>query len=79
LPLIYQGRGLGVGYRLDLLVEDRVIIEVKSVERLDRVHMAQLISYLRLADRRVGFLFNFNVRRLADNGIRRIVNGVPDA
>jgi GxxExxY protein len=78
LPLIYRGRPMGIGYRLDLLVENRVIIEVKSVDRLEPVHTAQLLSYLRLADRRVGLLFNFNVKWLVEHGLRRVANGAPD-
>jgi GxxExxY protein len=67
---------VGVGYRLDLLVENRVIVEVKSVERLEPVHTAQLLSYLRLSDHPVGLLLNFNVKWLVENGLRRVVNGI---
>jgi len=74
-PLLYRGRPVGHGYRVDLLVEDLVIVEVKAVERLDLIHSAQLLAYLRLARRRVGLLVNFNVRWLADDGIKRLVNG----
>jgi GxxExxY protein len=77
LPLVYRGRTLDCGYRIDLLVEGLVIVEVKSVERFDRVHLAQLISYLRLSGCRLGLLINFNVRWLAGQGIRRVVNGFP--
>ncbi len=59
-------------YRLDLLVEDRVIVELKTVERLTPVHRAQLLSYLRLTERRVGLLFNFNVKVLT-SGFERLV------
>jgi len=75
LPVIYRGHRLDCGYRIDLLVENDVIVEVKSVERLERVHSAQLLSYLRLAKRRFGLLFNFNVTWLVDQGLKRIVNG----
>jgi GxxExxY protein len=75
LPVIYRGHRLDCGYRIDLLVENDVIVEVKSVERLERVHSAQLLSYLRLAKRRFGLLFNFNVIWLVDQGLKRIVNG----
>ena len=77
LPLMYRGRRLDCGYRLDLLVEDAVIVEVKSVERLERVHGAQLRSYLKQSTLKLGLLINFNVKWLQD-GIRRIVNGFPE-
>jgi GxxExxY protein len=70
----YHGRSAGLGYRLDLIVEDRVIVEVKSVGRLEPVHSAQLLSYLRLANKGVGLLFNFNVTVLTRDGLRRIFN-----
>lgn len=73
LPLIYQGVKLEVGYRIDLLVDDCVIVEVKSVEALAPIHEAQVISYLKLSGRKVGLLINFNVLHLKD-GIRRLVN-----
>ena len=72
MPLIYKGVQLDCGYRLDLLVEDTVIIEIKAVEELHPIHEAQLISYLKLSGCRVGLLINFNVRLLKD-GIRRLV------
>jgi GxxExxY protein len=78
LPLIYRGQPMGVGYRLDLLVEDTVIVEVKAVHRFEPVHTAQLISYLRLTDRHLGLLFNFNVKWLASQGLRRVVREFPD-
>src|SRR5262245_19767825 len=78
LPLTYRGRVLDCGYRIDLLVEDSVIVEVKSIERFDRVHFAQLRSYLRLRRCKVGLLVNFNVKWLVRDGIRRMVNGFPD-
>ena len=73
LPIVYDGIQLDAGYRIDLLVEDSVIVEIKSMERILPVHEAQLLSYLRLSDLRLGLLINFNVRLLRD-GIRRIVN-----
>ncbi len=73
LPLVYQGVKLEVGYRIDLLVNDCVIVEVKSVEALAPIHEAQVISYLKLSGRKVGLLINFNVLHLKD-GIRRLVN-----
>ena len=72
MPLIYKGRKLDLGYRLDLLVEDKVVIEVKSVECLIPVHTAQLMTYLKLSGCRVGLLINFNVVFLKE-GIRRII------
>jgi GxxExxY protein len=77
LPLIYRGRRLDCGYRLDLLVEDAIIVEVKSVERLERVHSAQLLSYLKQSKLKLGLLINFNVKWLQD-GIKRVVNGFPE-
>jgi GxxExxY protein len=72
LPLIYKGVHLDCGYRLDLLVENSVIIEIKTVDALSPIHEAQLISYLKLSGCLVGLLINFNVRLLKD-GIRRFV------
>lgn len=72
VPLIYKEVNLEVGYRLDLLVEDAVIMEVKAVEQLAPVHEAQLLSYLKLSGRRLGLLINFNVPVLKD-GFRRMV------
>ena len=76
-PITYRGRQLDRGYRIDLLVERSVLVEVKSIERLERVHNAQVLSYLRLLKRRVGLLINFNVPWL-QNGIKRIVNAFPE-
>lgn len=73
VPLTYKGRYLGE-YRLDLLVEDAVVVEVKAVERFDPVHEAQLLTYLRLTGKRVGLVINFN-RRLLREGIKRLVLG----
>jgi len=78
LPVIYKGVRLDCGYWLDLVVDDRVIIEVKAVEKLTSVHDAQLLSYLRLYGCRVGLVINFHVSILK-NGIRRIVNEFPDS
>jgi GxxExxY protein len=73
LPIVYKGLRLDVGYRLDLVIERSLIIELKAVERLDRVHMSQMLSYLKLSGYGLGLLINFNVPRLKD-GIRRIAN-----
>jgi GxxExxY protein len=75
LPVSYDGVRIELGYRLDLLVGGLVIIEVKAVEQLTDVHRAQLLGYLRLGDKRLGYLLNFNVKLLKD-GIVRIVNGL---
>jgi GxxExxY protein len=72
-PVIYDGLEIEVGYRLDLLVEDLIIIELKSVEQLAPIHQAQLLTYLKLSSKQLGFLMNFNVPMIKD-GIRRIAN-----
>lgn len=69
----YDGMVLDVGYRLDLLVEEIVIVELKSVDELAPIHKAQLLSYLRLSKKRIGLLLNFNVERMKD-GIIRLAN-----
>jgi len=68
----YEGLTLAVGYRLDLLVEDQIVVEVKSVETLTRLHEAQALTYLRISNKRIAFLMNFNVV-LFKQGVRRIV------
>jgi len=73
LPLHYKGHTLDAALRLDMLVADRVIVEVKSVERFLPIHEAQLLTYLKLSGRRLGLLINFNVLMLKD-GVRRLVN-----
>jgi GxxExxY protein len=78
LPVVYKDVKLDCGYRLDLVVEDSVVIEVKAVERLAPIHDAQLLSYLRLSEKRVGLLINFHVRVLK-NGLKRIVHDFPDS
>lgn len=75
LPVIYKGINLEVGYRVDLLVEESVIIEIKSVETLHDVHKKQLLTYLKLAEKKIGILVNFNVARLVDKeSVIRIIN-----
>jgi GxxExxY protein len=76
IPVIYKNVHLDCGYRLDLLVEDKVIVEIKAVDELAPIHQAQLLSYLKLSGCKVGLLINFNVPLLKD-GIRRVVNGFP--
>ncbi len=72
LPIEYKGVQLGSGYRLDLVVENKVIVELKSVDALEEIHEAQLLTYLRLTGSKVGLLINFNVTVLR-NGIKRMV------
>lgn len=74
LPLNYRGINLDCGYRIDILVEDKVIIEVKSVNELKNVHRAQTLTYLKLSNYKLGILINFNVARIKD-GIKRVING----
>lgn len=74
LPLIYEEVKLDVGYRIDLIVENKFIIEVKSVEILNEVHLAQVLTYLRLSNCKLGLLINFNVKLLKE-GVRRVING----
>jgi GxxExxY protein len=78
LPVVYRDVKLDCGYRLDLVVEDSVVVEIKAVEQLVPIHDAQLLSYLRLSGKRVGLLVNFHVRVLK-NGLKRIVNEFPDS
>jgi len=77
LPLVYKDVKCDLGYRLDLLVENTVIVEIKSVEALNDIHMTQLLTYLKLSDRKLGLLINFNVTLLKD-GIRRMVNNLKE-
>ena len=72
LPVLYKGVALDVGYRLDLVVEDAVIVEIKAVEALSRLHEAQLITYLKLSKLRLGYLINFNAE-LFKQGLKRLV------
>jgi GxxExxY protein len=74
VPLVYKSINLDCGYRLDLLVEDKIIVEIKSVDQLMPIHQAQLLSYLKLSGCKVGLLINFNVKLLKD-GIRRLIHG----
>ena len=73
MPLVYDEVKLDVGYRIDLMIESKVIIEIKSVEYLNDVHLAQVLTYLKLSGCRLGLLINFNVKYLKD-GIKRVVN-----
>jgi len=73
LPVVYKGVHVECGYRLDLVVNDAVIVELKTVQAIEPVHMAQLLSYLKLANKPLGLFINFHVKMLKD-GIQRIVN-----
>jgi GxxExxY protein len=75
LPLVYEEVMLEAGYRIDLRVENKLIVEIKSVEALNDLHMAQIITYLKLSDCRLGLLINFNTV-LFKNGVRRVINGI---
>jgi GxxExxY protein len=77
IPVVYGTIRIDIGFRADLIVEDRVIVEIKSVESLTPVHRKQLLTYLRLADKRLGLLINFNAALIKD-GITRIVNGLEE-
>lgn len=74
LPVVYDGVKLDLGYRIDLLVADLVIVEIKAIEEIAPVHKAQLLSYLRLSKKSLGLLLNFNVPHLRE-GIHRVLNG----
>ena len=77
VPIVYRDKRIEMGFRADLIVEDSVIVEIKSVEAIAPVHKKQLLTHLRLADKRLGLLINFNVA-LIKHGITRIANGMPD-
>jgi GxxExxY protein len=78
LPVIYKDQRLDCGYRLDFVVEGAVVLEIKAVERLERVHSVQLLSYLRFAKCPLGLLFNFHAGFLTRDGLKRVVNGFPE-
>jgi GxxExxY protein len=75
LPLIYNDVKLDIGYRIDIIIENKLILEIKSVETLNDVHFAQLLTYLKLTNCKLGMLINFNVD-LIKNGIKRVVNNL---
>ncbi|WP_228448783.1 GxxExxY protein [Chryseobacterium mulctrae] len=75
MPLIYDQIKMDVGYRLDLLIENKFIVEVKSVEALNDIHLAQILTYLRLSNCRLGMLINFNTLHFK-NGVKRVINGI---
>ena len=74
MPLVFDDVKLECGYRIDLLVENKIIIEIKSVEALNDVHLAQTLTYMKLGNYKLGLLINFNVIKLKD-GIKRVING----
>jgi GxxExxY protein len=75
LPLVYEEVKLDVGYRIDIIIENKLILEIKSVEVLNDIHFAQLLTYLKLTNCKLGMLINFNVL-LIKNGIKRVVNNL---
>lgn len=75
LPVIYEEIKLEIGFRLDVLVEEKVVIEIKSVEELSKIHYKQLLTYLKLSEKKVGILVNFNCENISEN-IKRIVNNL---
>jgi GxxExxY protein len=77
LPIIYDKQKIDAGYRIDMIVDDVIIVENKTVETLLPIHTAQLITYLKLKDCRLGFLINWNVK-LIKNGIVRVANGIKE-
>ena len=74
MPLVFENVKLECGYRIDILVENKVVIEIKSVDALNDVHMAQTLTYLKLGNYKLGLLINFNVLKVKD-GLKRIING----
>ncbi len=77
LPVVYRNTKLECGYRIDLMIEEKVRVEIKSVEALNDVHLAQILTYLKLLGCTLGYLINFNVKRVKD-GIRRVVNKLDE-
>jgi GxxExxY protein len=75
MPLIFEGLKLDIGYRIDLLVDNKLVIETKSVEELNDIHLAQTLTYLKLGNYKLGLLMNFNVKRIKE-GIKRVANGL---
>ena len=74
IPVHYKSEKLDCGFRSDLIVEDKLIVELKAVEAINDVHMAQILTYLKLSDLKLGLLINFNVK-LIKHGIKRVING----
>ena len=78
IPVSFNGIRFELGFRLDLLVEEQVVVEVKAIRRIQPVHSAQLLSYMKLSDKKVGLLLNFHVRHMR-HGIQRLVNGLDES
>ncbi len=74
LPVVYKDVKLDAGYRLDLLVEGKIVVEIKSVDYMADIYLAQILTYLKLGEYRLGLLINFNVTKLVD-GLKRVING----
>jgi len=72
---VYKGQSLDIGFRIDLLVEDKVVIELKAVEHISNIHLAQTLTYLKICKKKLGLILNFNVKYLK-SGIKRVVNGL---
>jgi len=77
LPILYDGQEFDQGYRIDVLVDDLIIVENKAVEKVHPIHLAQLLTYMKLKNIKLGFLINWNVK-LIKNGIQRVVNGLEE-
>ncbi|NHZ87166.1 MAG: GxxExxY protein [Planctomycetia bacterium] len=75
VPVVYEGEKLDTGFRIDLLVENKVIVELKAVESLNDIYLAQVLTYLKLSDKKLGLLINFNVTKIVD-GVKRVVNNL---
>ncbi|MBS3913572.1 MAG: GxxExxY protein [Bacteroidetes bacterium] len=75
MPVIYDGVRVDIGYRLDLLIEDLVIVELKAVDKINETHFAQILTYLKISECKLGLLINFNVN-LFKNGVKRVINGI---
>jgi len=78
LPLIFEGVNIDCGYRIDLLVENSIVVELKSVKKIEDIHLAQILTYMKLGKYKVGLVINFNVLSLRD-GIKRMVNSFPSS
>jgi len=78
IPVSFNGLRFDLGFRLDMLVEEQVVVEVKAIGRIQPVHSAQLLSYMKLSDKKVGLLLNFHVRHMR-HGIQRLVNGLDES
>jgi len=78
LPVMYGEVKLSCAYRMDLVVESAIVVEIKSIARWERVHEAQLVSYLKLSGLHLGLMFNFNVKNLSREGLMRKVNDFPE-